>query len=340
MTMPVPFYALVVEQELRRTKSGDKFFWQNVLKTPQGLIKSFMWNAKEDAAESSAYPHEGEIIEVVAFEDQVSDRGSVVISPNGFSKITVNELPKDCHDILSFEKASEEQMEYAMSVLGDTSFWEDEKHHKFVQACLDQFQKDKLFACPAATRVHHNYQGGLLVHTAEVLELCRVIAEASLRRGYTFINKDVLYAGAILHDIGKVETYYINDMGVAKQIVTERTIGHLFYGMHIVHKVAEDNFKNSDPLGLGSWDFINEVVHLIASHHGDPTYGSIKPCLSVEAGILSRVDYISSRNGMVESVLKEAIGSGLPLQDEFRIYGDPYSNSIGMRNYVKEGNQS
>lgn len=338
MDLPIPFYALVVEQELRRTKKGDRFFWQNTLKTTtHGLIKSFMWNAPEDAPTSSAFPHEGDIIEVVGFEDQVSERGSVVITSNGFSRIPRSELPEEHVGILDFDKATDDQMQYALSVLGDSSFWEDSSRHGFVQACLDQFDKDKLLACPAATHVHHSYQGGLIVHTAEVLELCRAVAESSLRQNYNFINRDVLYAGAILHDIGKVETYYINDMGVAKQTGAERTIGHLFYGMHLIQKVAESNFADGDPLGLGNWDFVNEVVHLIASHHGQPEFGSIKPCLSVEAGILSRIDYISSRNGMVESVLKDAVHSGLPLQDEFRVYGDPYFASIGMKRYVKEG---
>lgn len=336
MKLPIPFYALVVEQELRITKKGDRFFWQNSLKTNQGLVKSFIWNAPEDAEKSPNFPHEGDLIEVVGFEDQVAERGSVVISPNGFSRIPKNELPEDCQDILEFDKATEEQMEHALAVLRDDSFWENPSHHRFVWECLKYLNQEKLLACPAATHVHHSYQGGLIVHTAEVLELCRSIAEASLRQGYRFVNRDVLYAGAILHDIGKVETYYINDMGVAKQTGTEKTIGHLFYGMHLVQKVGENNFEDQDPLGLGDWGFVNEVVHLIASHHGQPEFGSIKPCLSVESGILSRIDYISSRNGMVESVLKESMSSGLPLQDTFKVYGDPYFASIGMKQYIKE----
>lgn len=339
MELTIPFYALVIEEEKRKTKKGDRYFWQNTLKTPCGLIKSFMWNAPEDAEKSSIFPHEGDIIEVVAFEDQIAERGSVVLTPNGFTRITRSELPAEFQSIVDFDKATEEQMDHALSVLGDNSFWDNPNHHKFVWECLDRFDREKLLACPAATHVHHSYQGGLIVHTAEVLELCRAIAESSLRQQYKFINKDVLYAGAILHDIGKVETYYINDMGIAKQTNAERTIGHLFYGMHIAQSVAENNFVNNDPLQLGGWDFVNEVIHLIASHHGQPEFGSIKPCLSIEAGILSRIDYISSRNGMVESVLKDAIDSGLPLQQDFKVYGDPYFSSIGMKQYVKENSE-
>lgn len=327
MSLSVPFYALVTGQEIRKTKKGDRFFWQVELKTIYGTFKGFMWNAPADAETNTVFPHQGDIIEVVSFEDQTSDRGSVVIEAGGFERITAKEVPPEHQSILDFPKASPEEMDYALAVLNDSSFWENQSNFDFVQKCIDQYDREKWLVCPAATRVHHSFQGGLVVHTAEVLELCRAVAEISLKR-YTFVNRDVLYAGAILHDIGKVETYYINDLGIAQQLQTERTIGHLFYGMTTVQQVAKE--LNHEP------NFVHEVMHLIASHHGQPDYGSIKPCLSVEAGILSRADYLSSRNGMIESVLKESVSSGLPLQDEFRIYGDPYFASIGMKQYVKE----
>jgi 23S rRNA maturation-related 3'-5' exoribonuclease YhaM len=80
--------------------------------------------------------------------------------------------------------------------------------------------------------------------------------------------------------------------------------------------------------------WVDEVLHLIASHHGLPEYGSVKPVQSIEAGILSRADYISSRNGMIETVLKDSIKSQQPLQESFRVYGDSYFASSGMKKYV------
>ena len=328
MSLPVPFYALVVDQEKRKTKKGDRFFWQCDLKTIYGTFKSLMWNAPADAEESQLFPHTGDIVEVVNFDDQTAERGSVVIETGGFERISAKEIPEDHKAILDFPKASPEEMDYALGVIGNRSMWKDESNFEFVHQCIGEYDREKWLICPAATKVHHNFQGGLVVHTAEVLEFCQAIAEVSLKR-YTFINPDVLYAGAILHDIGKVETYYVNDLGVSQQLPTERTIGHLFYGMSKLQAFA-------DKVGYDQ-NFVNEVMHLIASHHGQPEWGSIKPCLSVEAGILSRADYLSSRNGMIESILKESVGAGLPLQDEFRVYGDPYFASIGMKQYVKEG---
>jgi len=76
-------------------------------------------------------------------------------------------------------------------------------------------------------------------------------------------------------------------------------------------------------------------LHCIASHHGEHQYGSIKPCLSIESGILSKMDYISSRNGKVQSKLKSIANSKQTMRDQLDIYGDKYFASIAMKKYVE-----
>jgi len=330
LIVPVPLYALVIEEEKRVAKTG-KAFWQVLLKTKAGNIKAFMWNAPDDVATNTKYPHVGDVILVSSFQDNMNERGNIVIE--GFGRTTREELfktvPQDAAAICDVEKASDDDMKSSLDLIADASFWDDRTHHTFTIGCLGRLDKEKFRACPAATKVHHSYQGGLIVHTAEVLALAKAVAETSLPK-YSFINKDVLFASAILHDIGKVETYYINKVGISQQLSTEKSIGHIYYGMALV----QEHFK-SLKAGLVKKEFVDEVLHCIASHHGLPEWGSIKPVQSVEAGILSRVDYISARNGMVEIMLKESVKTGVPLQDEFRIYGDPYFASIGMKSYVR-----
>jgi len=324
--LPLPLYALVTQEEKRSTKDG-RFFWQMSVKTEIGIIKAVMWNASSNVEDDPKFPHKGDVLEITGFEDQVAERGSIVIK--GFYKIDKKELPDSAKSILEIDKASKKDLESAWSLIADSSFWNDKKHHDFMMTCLNSVDKVKLMESPAATNVHHAYNGGLIVHTAEVLSLCKGIVEVCDSK-YGFMNADSLYCGAILHDIGKVETYRINEVGVAESVSNEKTIGHLFYGMYMVQSVFEKN-----DCGV-SKRWIDEVLHLIASHHGLPEWGSVKVIQSVEAGILSRMDYISSRNGMVEKILKDSIKSGQPLQDNFQIYGDPYFRSIGMDDYVKD----
>lgn len=325
MTLPDPLYGFVVEQERRLTKKGDSYFWQVVLRTEIGNIKAFMWNAPNDVEINPEFPHLGEILHVTSFKDQMVEKASIVI--NSFVRVAKDALPEKCKRITEFERASDDEIDEAIEIITDKSLFECENNYRFLMYCLKQVEGKKLRACPAASAIHHNYYGGLVIHTAEVLQMCRAVADVSKR--YSFINRDVLFTSAILHDIGKVETYSISDVGMAQSDVTEKMIGHLFYGMSLVHKAGIGN-ANYNPV------FVNEVLHCIASHHGLPEWGSLKVVQSVEAGILSRMDYLSSRNGMVEHMLKEAVKSSQPLASSFSIYGDPYFASSGMKKYVGE----
>lgn len=325
MALPTTLFAFVTDERVKTTKAGDRYFHQVTLRTNYGTLKGMMWNAHAEADKDEKFPHTGDIIKTNNFVDQLATHKSIVV--NGFTRISKEQLPEEESSICDFPKANPEELKEALDALSNKSIWKNIEHLNYVMACLSKLDKDKLKVCPAAISVHHAYQGGLLVHTAEVLNLCVAIAGACEK--YSFINSDVLFASAILHDIGKVNTYCINDLGMATVLPAERQLGHIFYGMNLALNVGAEK-------GVPQ-DFVDEVVHCIAAHHGRIEWGSVKEVQSIEAGILSRADYISSRNGMVESSLQENVKSGQPLQDEFKIYSDPYFASIGMKKYVQSG---
>jgi len=324
MDLPIPLYAFVIEEELRRAKN-DSLFWQVTLKIKEGTIKAFMWGADSDAADSLKYPHVGDIIELTDFKDQMEERKSIII--NSFSRVPEEALPEDFKEILEFEKASDEDIAWAKGIIHDEKAFEEKANFKFTMNCLDSVGLEKFYNCPAATHVHHQFQGGLLVHTAEVVELASAVAKISSQR-YPFINLDVVRCAAILHDVGKVDTYYFNKVGAAQSLISEKIIGHLFYGMYSVLATAQKTKAKVDQ------KFVDEVLHCIASHHGDPLYGSLKTVQSIEAGIVSRIDYISSRNGMLAKEVDDVMSSEQPMKDSFTVYKEPYFRSLGMEKFL------
>ena len=326
MSLPSHLVALVIDEELRVAKN-NKLYLQITIRTRVGNIRCFMWSVSNDAATNPSYPHAGDIIELDAYKDQMQERQSIVI--DAFHRITKESISEEDQVIFAVDKASDEDMQAAFALLKDNSFWENPNHHKFAMACLGKLDLDRFKICPAAHSVHHSYLGGLVVHSAEVLSLCKAYVETTGQR-YNFITKDVLYASAILHDVGKLQSYEVNEAGIARLLVTEKIIGHMHYAMCLVQNVASEG---KIPI---EQSFVNETVHCIASHHGNKEYGSIVEPRSIEAGVLSRMDYLSSRNGMMEKVLKESVQSGQPLQEDFRIYSDPYFASMGIRKYVEE----
>jgi len=330
MALPNPLYALVTDVKCRPTKTPGRYFNQSSLRTTHGEIKALMWDAPppHEMDQNPSFPHVGDILQIHNFKDELEEFHSIKINAGGFVRVTINELPPDQRKIAEAPKASPEDMAWAKKVLFDASIWREPIHFDFVKRCLTCFDKEMLMKAPAASHVHHVFVGGLIIHTSEVLELCQVIAATMLRK-YNFIDTDVLYAAAILHDIGKVATYKINAVGFAESMVNEKVIGHIFYGMEVVQRIGREM------QGQIGQDFVDEVCHAVACHHGLLEWGSVKEVQSIEGGILSRADYISSRNGMLSKKLEEYL-EYKNVEDSFKLYGDNYFASRGIKGYVGE----
>ena len=173
---------------------------------------------------------------------------------------------------------------------------------KFVLKCFKRYEAARIKSTPAATGNHHMYPGGLLIHTKEVLQTAKAICEVYQKK-YPYVNKDVLYCAAIIHDIGKIDTYFINEHGLAESKYTERAIGHLAIGTWAVQR-AWESLTLDEILELGGRRFFEEVIHCVGTHHGSREFGSIQEAQSIEAQILSMADLMSARFGMLDKTIK------------------------------------
>lgn len=132
---------------------------------------------------------------------------------------------------------------------------------------------------PAAISHHHAYANGLLEHTIAVTDCARSMAEAVRRAGYE-IDVDVVVAGALLHDLGKLESY---KMGAVPEITLEGAVlDHVALGYSRFMELAE---KHDVPHGLKL-----HLAHILLSHHGQREYGSPVVPATPEALIVSSAD--------------------------------------------------
>lgn len=138
---------------------------------------------------------------------------------------------------------------------------------------------------PAAKKVHHNYPGGLLEHTLQVANICHMTAKL-----YPKLNRDLLVAGAILHDIGKVEEYEL--AAVPEYTMSGRMVGHIVLG----HEIIDVAIKNIRANGDNFPEFLEVMIkHMILSHHGSLEFGSpVKP-LFPEALLLHMADNLDAK---------------------------------------------
>ncbi|MCM3125318.1 3'-5' exoribonuclease YhaM [Mesobacillus sp. AQ2] len=141
---------------------------------------------------------------------------------------------------------------------------------------------------PAATKNHHEFVSGLAYHVTSMLDLAKSIATL-----YPSLDKDLLYAGVILHDLGKV-------IELSGPISTTYTVEGNLLG-HISIMVNEIG-KAADELGI-SGEEVMILQHMVLSHHGKAEWGSPKPPMIKEAEILHYIDNLDAKMNMLDRAL-------------------------------------
>src|SRR5438309_777063 len=144
-----------------------------------------------------------------------------------------------------------------------------------VRALLFGFLDDPALAppfmrAPAAKAIHHAYAGGLCEHTLSVMQLGWRICDH-----YPQLDRDLVTAGCLLHDIGKVR-----EIGADLEYTEEgRLVGHLILTCQWIRE------KASRLQGFPR-ELEQRITHLIAAHHGKHEYGSPKEPSSLEAFVV------------------------------------------------------
>jgi 3'-5' exoribonuclease len=154
---------------------------------------------------------------------------------------------------------------------------------------------ERLRTWPAAVTVHHAYRGGLLEHILKMAE-----ATESLAAAYG-ADRDILLAGAVLHDIGKLEELSYD--GVASYSRAGNLVGHITIGAAMVRDAAAGIAGFPD-------DLRHRIEHLVVSHHGERELGSPVEPMTEEAFILSAVDDLDARLHQFRRHVREDDGAG------------------------------
>jgi len=148
---------------------------------------------------------------------------------------------------------------------------------------------------PAAQNIHHAYRGGLLEHKLKMAEVARFIA-----RSYD-ASEDIVLAGVLLHDIGKLQELRY-EPGGATYSRDGNLIGHIGLGLIMVREAINGISGFPDDLRA-------QIEHLIVSHHGTRDHGSPVEPRTIEAFILSAIDELDTRLHQVRRAIREDSGA-------------------------------
>ncbi len=161
---------------------------------------------------------------------------------------------------------------------------------------LDEAFLRDLAKAPAGMKFHHAYEGGLVDHVVNLMELARLIAPR-----YPELDPELLLMGAFLHDIGKVrELTYEREYGYSD---AGQLLGHLVIGTQML----EDKIRQAEQLAGEPFpaELALRLKHMIVSHHGQLDFGSPKPPMTLEALALHCLDHLDAWMAAFQQCMKE-----------------------------------
>ena len=266
---------------LQQARNGP--FWRLELKDASGTLEAKIWSPQSQEYTGLAA---GQIVEVQGRSSIFRDQAQVTI--DRLRRLSMEEtaacdlavfLPasaKPAHEML------EELEQLCRRELTHTS-WK-----KFVLAVLRHPDiRPRLLTAPAAKNIHHAYIGGLLEHMLSVARLALRLAEH-----YPELDRQILFAAAVCHDIGKI---WELTGGLANDYTDAgRLLGHTLLGLERLEPFLQKTDLNPE--------LVLHFKHLILSHHGEHQYGSPQLPQTAEAFVLHYADNIDAKVGQCRHI--------------------------------------
>jgi 3'-5' exoribonuclease len=213
---------------------------------------------------------------------------------------------KDGFDPLSFLPSSRfdpEQMFAELVAIAKEQI-QDEALRRLVLDIFEQ-HREQLLVWPAARKNHHAWVGGFLEHVLNVTRSCVQLGERYVELYPDLvpaIDKDLVIAGGMLHDIGKLRELKATP-AAAEYSAAGELIGHVLQGRDIVREMAAG--RDIDP------EKLLRLEHIIVAHQRLPEWGSPKPPMIAEAMIVHYADDLDAKLNMMVLALTEEKGDGV-----------------------------
>lgn len=270
---------LLIKEVRSGTASNGKPFLTLFFVDATGEIDAKLWDASE---EDEATFINGKVVKVAG--DIIDYRGTLQLRIKSIRPAQVTDGVRVSDFLEKSPIDKEELQEYMMEAIFEM---ENPNLQRIVRAFIKKYQED-LFIYPAASKNHHAYMSGLAYHIVTMLKTAK-----SLCFIYPELNKDLLYAGIILHDIGKI--HELSGV-VSTTYTTEGTLlGHISLMVTEIDEMAKELKIEGEEVTL--------LQHIILSHHGKGEWGSPKPPLIREAEMIHFIDLIDAKMNMLNKAL-------------------------------------
>lgn len=270
---------MLIKSATKGTASNGKPFLTLFFVDATGEIDAKLWDASVEDTEIFT---EEKVVKIVGDINEFRGKAQMRIKSIRPAQVTDGVRVSDFLEKSPIDKEIlQEQMMEAIFEMNNPNL------QRIVRAFVKKYNED-LFIYPAASRNHHAYVSGLAYHVVSMLKIAKQLCEI-----YPELNKDLLYAGIILHDVGKIHE-------LSGAVSTSYTLEGTLLG-HISLMVAEIK-EVADELNIDSEEVVI-LQHLVLSHHGKAEWGSPKAPLVREAEILHFIDIIDAKVNMLNRAL-------------------------------------
>ncbi|MDL4842748.1 3'-5' exoribonuclease YhaM [Aquibacillus rhizosphaerae] len=274
-------YYMLVKSATKGVASNGKPFLTLILKDITGEIEAKLWDATQEDEELF---HSEQLVKITGDVNQFRGRSQLKIH-------TIRPAqPTDGVKASDFIEKAPVDKEELMSRLTEIIFeMKNPNLQRIVRYFVKKYQDD-LLTYPAAVKNHHEYVSGLAYHIVSMLNLAK-----QLKQLYPDINADLLYAGIILHDLGKLKE--LSGVATPSYTLEGKLIGHIPMMVEEVGQAARELQIEGEEVTI--------LQHMVLSHHGKAEWGSPKAPLVREAELLHLIDLIDAKMNMLNRSLEK-----------------------------------
>lgn len=270
---------LVARKNLAETKAGKPYLALTLMDRT-GEIEARVW---ENALQLDAAAAVGEVIVVQAVAKSYQNRLQLGVShlqrAGGGQVVLADFMPASSRPI----REMQQELTALLGTIADKGL-RQLLGSLFSGELLEQFS-----TAPAAKKMHHAYIGGLLEHTLSVTGMAEKAAEH-----YPGLDRDMLVAGALVHDIAKTREFSYSSLPF-EYTDCGRLVGHLVLGAEMVRSAAAD-------INDLSGERVDQLVHLVLSHHGRHEFGAPVLPMTPEAILLHHLDDMDAKMNYIDQL--------------------------------------
>jgi 3'-5' exoribonuclease len=274
-----------VRERVRRQKKNGEAFLKLQLGDVTGTVEGVVWDGVDELYERCP---PGGVVRVI---------GNFCVDQRYGSSLIVRSLraaePGEYDPLLLEEGPSRPLDQMVADLRSLVGTMQDPFLRELLERCFAEGSSiwERWRDAPAAKYYHQAYRHGLLEHCLSVAE-----GVSALSATFPGIDRDVAVAGALLHDIGKIEAYAC-EAGAIELTDTGKLQGEIALGYYLVRRLIED-------IAGFPADTAEALLHIVLSHHGQLEHGSpVVPCTR-EATLVHMVDNLGGRLGSFDRIEK------------------------------------